>query len=90
MPTMGWSQTSDPLQQVEKRLADKQAAAEAHRKQMEGIKDLNQLTTAMRQHFQMTEEIGVGPAFVQKITGGDGHPPRRERRGFHLRHSVAH
>jgi hypothetical protein len=64
MPTMGWSQTSDPLQQVEKRLADKQAAAEAHRKQMEGIKDLNQLTTAMRQHFQMTEEIGVGPALM--------------------------
>jgi hypothetical protein len=42
---------------VEKRLADKQAAAEAHRKQMEGIKDPTQLTTAMQQHFQMTEEI---------------------------------
>jgi hypothetical protein len=56
-PTVGWSQGSDTLQQVEQRLADKRAAAEAHRKQMENIKDPEQLTTAMRQHFQMTEEI---------------------------------
>jgi hypothetical protein len=42
---------------VDKRLADKQAAAEVHRKQMETLKDPEQLTTAMRQHFQMTEEI---------------------------------
>ncbi|HEY5870678.1 MAG TPA: hypothetical protein VI542_34780 [Candidatus Tectomicrobia bacterium] len=56
-PTVGWSQASDTLQQVDQRLADKRAAAEAHRKQMESIKDPEQLTTAMRQHFQMTEDI---------------------------------
>ena len=56
-PTVGWSQASDTLQQVDQRLADKRAAAEAHRKQMESIKDPAQLTTAMQQHFQMTEEI---------------------------------
>jgi hypothetical protein len=56
-PTVGWSQASDPLQQVEQRLADKRAAAEAHRKQMENIKDPQQLTTAMREHFKMTEDI---------------------------------
>jgi len=56
-PTVGWSQASDTLQQVDQRLADKRAAAEAHRKQMESIKDPEQLTTAMRQHFLMTEEI---------------------------------
>jgi hypothetical protein len=56
-PTGGWSQTADPPQQVEKRLADKQAAAEAHRKQMESLKDPQQLATAMQQHFQMLEEI---------------------------------
>lgn len=56
-PSLGWSQTTDSLQQVDKRLADKQAAAEAHRKQMETLKDPEQLTTAMRQHFQMTEEL---------------------------------
>jgi hypothetical protein len=54
---VGWSQASDTLQQVDQRLADKRAAAEAHRKQMESIKDPEQLTTAMRQHFQMTEDI---------------------------------
>jgi hypothetical protein len=37
--------------------ADKQAAAEAHRKQMESIKDPVQLANAMQQHFLMTEEI---------------------------------
>ena len=57
MPAMGWSQTSDALQQVEKRLADKQAAAEIHRQQMEAIKDPDQLKAAMQQHFKMTEEI---------------------------------
>jgi len=56
-PTVGWSQASDTLQQVEQRLGDKRAAAEAHRKQMESIQDPAQLTTAMRQHFQMTEDI---------------------------------
>lgn len=56
-PSFGWSQTASPVQQVDKRLAEKQATAEAHRKQMETIKDPEQLTTAMRQHFQMTEEI---------------------------------
>ena len=56
-PTVGWSQAPDPLQQVDQRLAEKRAAAEAHRKQMESIKDPAQLTAAMQQHFQMTEEI---------------------------------
>ena len=31
--------------------------AEAHRKQMEGIKDPDQLLVEMRKHFQMTEEM---------------------------------
>jgi hypothetical protein len=56
-PTTAWSQTSDHLQQVDKRLADKRAAAEAHRKQMEGIKDPDQLSVELRKHFQMTEEM---------------------------------
>lgn len=56
-PSSGWSQTAAPLQQVEKRLAERQAAADAHRKQMESIKDPDKLTTAMQRHFQMTEEI---------------------------------
>jgi hypothetical protein len=56
-PTVGWSQAPDTLQQVDQRLAEKRAAAEAHRKQMESIKDPTQLTAAMQQHFQMTEDI---------------------------------
>src|SRR5215472_106116 len=56
-PPVGWSQAPDTLQQVDQRLAEKRAAAEAHRKQMESIKDPAQLTAAMQQHFQMTEEI---------------------------------
>jgi hypothetical protein len=52
-----WGQTQDPLQDVEKRLAEKRTAAEIHRKQMESIKDPNTLSTEMRHHFQMTEEI---------------------------------
>lgn len=52
-----WGQTADRLQQVEKRLAEKQTAAEAHRKQMETIKDQGNLTTEMQRHFQLTEEI---------------------------------
>lgn len=39
MPARAWSQaSSERLQHVEKQLAEKQAAAEAHPKQMEGIK----------------------------------------------------
>ena len=52
-----WSQAQDPLQDVEKRLTEKRTAAETHRKQMEGIKDLDKLSTEMRRHFQMTEEV---------------------------------
>jgi hypothetical protein len=52
-----WSQTQDPLQDVEKRLTEKRTAAEIHRKQMEGIKEPDTLSTEMRRHFQMTEEI---------------------------------
>ena len=57
MPGRVWSQASEHLQHVEKQLAEKQAAAEAHRKQMEGIKDPQALNTEMRKHFQMTEGI---------------------------------
>jgi hypothetical protein len=52
-----WSQTQDPLQDVEKRLTEKRTAAEIHRKQMEGIKEPDTLSTEMRRHFQMTEEV---------------------------------
>lgn len=57
MPQRASSQGSEHLQHVEKQLADKQAAAETHRKQLEGIKDPQILNTEMRKHFQMTEEI---------------------------------
>ena len=56
-PALGESQTPEPLQQVEKRLADKQEAAAAHRKKMEGIKDTAQLAIEMQHHFHMTEEM---------------------------------
>ena len=52
-----WSQAQDPLQDVEKRLTEKRTAAETHRKQMEGIKEPEKLSTEMRRHFQMTEEV---------------------------------
>ena len=52
-----WSQAQDPLQDVEKRLTEKRTAAETHRKQMEGIKEPEKLSTEMRWHFQMTEEV---------------------------------
>ena len=55
-PRTVWSQP-DRLQQVEKRLAERQAASDFHRKQMESIKDPYKLTAAMQRHFQMTEEI---------------------------------
>lgn len=58
VPARAWSQApSEHLQHVEKQLAEKQAAAEAHRKQMEGIKDPQALNMEMRKHFQMTEEV---------------------------------
>lgn len=57
-PGIGWGQGSDQqLQQIEKRIADKQQAAEVHRKRMETLKDPATLNTEMRRHFQMTEEI---------------------------------
>ena len=56
-PSPAWTQApSGRLQQVEKQLADKQGAIEAHRKQMEGVKDPQALNTEMRKHFQMTED----------------------------------
>jgi hypothetical protein len=55
--TSAWSQAQDPLQDVEKRLSEKRTAAEIHRKQMEAIKDPDKLSTEMRRHFQMTEEV---------------------------------
>ena len=57
-PARVWSQVPpEHLQHIEKQLAEKQAAVETHRKQMEGIKDPQALNTEMRKHFQMTEEI---------------------------------
>lgn len=56
-PTSGWSQVQDPLQDVEKRLTEKRTAADTHRTQMEGIKAPEKLSTEMRRHFQMTEEV---------------------------------
>lgn len=57
-PGIARSQAPDQrLQQLEQRIAEKQQAAEAHRKQMESIKDPEVLSTEMRRHFQMTEEI---------------------------------
>jgi hypothetical protein len=56
-PLSAWSQSQDPLQDVEKRLTEKRTAAEIHRKQMESMKDPHTLSTEMRHHFQMTEEI---------------------------------
>ena len=57
IPAGVWSQTPDHLQDVEKRLAEKRAAAEAHRMQMEGLKNPDRLSVEMRRHFQMTEEM---------------------------------
>ena len=42
---------------IDKQLAEKQAALDAHRKQMETITDRRALDTEMRKHFQMTEEV---------------------------------
>lgn len=55
--TPGLAQTSAHQQDIEKRLSDKRAEAEAHRKQMEAIKDPDRLSVEMRKHFQMTEDI---------------------------------
>ena len=56
-PSPAWTQApAGRLQQVEKQLADKQGAMEAHRKQMEGVKDPQVLNMEMRKHFQMTED----------------------------------
>lgn len=52
-----FGQAPDHLQDVEKRLSEKRAAAEAHRKQMEGIKDPGQLSIELQRHFQMTEDV---------------------------------
>ena len=57
VPARVSGQTPEHLQHVEQQLAQKQAAAEAHRKQMEAIKDPAVLNVEMRKHFQMTEEI---------------------------------
>ena len=51
------AQTPSHQHDVEKRLSDKRIEAEAHRKQMEAIKDPEQLSVEMRKHFQMTEDI---------------------------------
>lgn len=57
-PGVSWGQGSDQqIQQIDRRIADKQQAAEVHRRQMETIKDPAALNTEMRRHFQMTEEI---------------------------------
>ena len=57
-PERAWSQApAERLQRIEQQLAQKQAAVEAHRQQMEGIKDQRALDTEMRKHFQMTEDM---------------------------------
>ena len=55
--TPGLAQTPSHRDDISKRLSDKRVEAEAHRKQMEGIKDPEQLSVEMRKHFQMTEDI---------------------------------
>jgi hypothetical protein len=57
LPGRVWGQAPDRLQQIETQLSEKHAAAEAHRQQMEAIKDPDALNIEMRKHFQMTEEI---------------------------------
>ena len=64
------AQTPDHLQRVEKQLAEKRAAADAHRKQMEGVKDPDQLTVEMRRHFQMTEEMLALMLERKRLTNG--------------------
>ena len=55
--TSAWSQAQDPLQDVEKGLMEKCAAAETHRQQMEGLKDPEKRATAMQRHCLVTEEV---------------------------------
>lgn len=69
-PFWAAAQTPDHLQRVEKQLAEKRAAAEAHRKQMEGVKDPDQLTVEMRRHFQMTEEMLALMLERKRLTNG--------------------
>ena len=71
-PGVGWGQGSDQrLQQLEKRITDKQQATEAHRKQLETLKDPAALNTEMRRHFQMTEEILALMLERRKMMGSD-------------------
>jgi hypothetical protein len=72
-PMRAWSQAPDRVQEVDKRLVEKQAMAEAHRKQMEGIKDPDQLSVEMRRHFQMTEEMLALMLERKKLT--EAHAP---------------
>lgn len=69
-PFLAAAQTPDHLQRVDKQLAEKRAAAEAHRKQMEGVKDPDQLTVEMRRHFQMTEEMLALMLERKRLTNG--------------------
>jgi hypothetical protein len=69
-PSWAAAQTPDHLQHVDKQLAEKRAAAEAHRKQMEGVKDPDQLTVEMRRHFQMTEEMLALMLERKRLTNG--------------------
>jgi hypothetical protein len=68
VPTRVSGQAPQHLQHVEQALAQKQAAAEAHRTQMEAIKDPGALNVEMRKHFQMTEEILALMLERQKLT----------------------
>lgn len=76
MPAGVWSQApSEHLQHVDKQLAEKQAAAEAHRKQMEGIKDRRLLDVEMQKHFKMTEDILALMVERRKLTQGQAAMP---------------
>ena len=73
---------------VDKQLADKQAALEVHRKQMEAIKDRSALDTEMRKHFQMTEEVLALMLERRKLTAAQPgstpskpQPPAQSQRG---------
>jgi len=69
-PSWAAAQTPAHLQDVDKQLAEKRAAAETHRKQMEGVKDPDQLTVEMRRHFQMTEEMLALMLERKRLTNG--------------------
>jgi hypothetical protein len=57
MSPEGWSQTSHPLQQVEKQLAEKLKSSEDQGQHLASITEPAQRTLVMPQYFQTTEDI---------------------------------